>query len=321
MVVSTRRQTAGPGPRQPVPDLEAHPSEEELIASFLRPCAAAVASGAAPPPCAPFVHDADVYSADPAELTAAFAPAVAGGNGDEAWYFLSAVRAKTRDGQRKARTVDSGEGCWHSEAGAKPVVDDAGRCLGHRQSFSFVTKVDGRRVRSGWLMVELGLDGDDAGVVLCKIYFSPRARVGGGGAAGGRKRKAAAAGDRNNPARQQRRRTRPTAEAGASLDDDGEDDDGEEEESTHGGGMIAEESSAAGGQGKEEEEELWTDDSFFSWWMRNRMQLMEEYGIVDRSDEEILEATGFDKVVKALESNVRSRYPELPTEEQLRGYY
>ncbi|CAL4974766.1 unnamed protein product [Urochloa decumbens] len=307
MVVSTRRQATGPGPRQPPPDLEAHPSEEELIASFLRPCAAS--SGADRP--FAFVHDADVYSADPAELTAAHAPAVAGGNGDAAWYFLSAVRAKTRDGQRKARTVDSGEGCWHSEAGAKPVVDDAGRCLGHRQSFSFVTKVDGRRVRSGWLMVELGLDGDDAGVVLCKIYFSPRARVGAGGAAGGRKRKAAAAGDRNSPARQQRRRTRPTAEAGASLDDDDdEDDDDEEEESTQGGG-VAEDSSAAGGEGKEK---VWTDDSFFSWWMRNRDQLMEEYGIVDRPDEEILKDTGYDKMVKALERDPNRCY-ELPPEE------
>ncbi|CAO1945510.1 unnamed protein product [Urochloa humidicola] len=296
MVVATRRQTAGPGPRAPQPDLEAHPSEEELIASILRPCAAA--SGASPPPCPPFVHEADVYSADPAELTAAFAPAVAGSNGDMAWYFLSGVRAKTRDGQRKARTVDSGEGCWHSEAGAKPVVDDAGRCLGHRQSFSFVTKVDGRRVRSGWLMVELSLDGDDGGMVLCKIYFSPRARVGGGGPAAGRKRKAA---DRNSPAtaaRRRRRCERPTAtEAGASLDEE-DDDNEEEEESTQGGGGIAEESSAAGG---EKEEELWTDDSFFSWWMRNRSQLMKEFNIVDRSDEEILKDTGYDKHLKAIE--------------------
>ncbi|CAO2183281.1 unnamed protein product [Urochloa humidicola] len=317
MVVATRRQTAGPGPRRPPPDLEAHPSEEELIVSFLRPRAA---DSGAPPPCA-FVHDADVYSADPAELTAAFAPAVTGSNGDAAWYFLSAVRAKTRDGQRKARTVDSGEGCWHSEAGAKPVVDDAGRCLGHRQSFSFVTKVDGRRVRSGWLMVELGLDdGGDAGVVLCKIYFSPRARVGGMGAAAasaaGRKRKAAAAaaGDRNSPAARRRRQARATAgEAGASLEDDDEEEEEEEENI-----QVAEESSAAGGEGKEKVEELWTDDSFFSWWMRNRFQLMEEYGIVDRSDEEILKSTGYDKLFKAIEIDLND--PGLPTEDELRGY-
>jgi len=44
------------------------------------------------------------------------------------------------------------KGCWHSEAGTKPVLDKAGRC--HCQSFSFMTKADGRRVCLGWLMVE-----------------------------------------------------------------------------------------------------------------------------------------------------------------------
>jgi len=167
MVVATRRTTAA-RPPPPPPDLAAHPSEEELITSFLRP-----RLGGAPRPRA-FIHDADVYSAGPDELTRGFDPAVAG-NGDSAWYFFSPVRAKNREGQRKARTVGSGEeaGCWHSEAGARPVVDGAGRCLGHRRSFSFVTRAaGGRRVRSGWLMVELGL-GDAHDVALCKIYFSP----------------------------------------------------------------------------------------------------------------------------------------------------
>src|SRR5690348_10896833 len=104
MVVTTRAKTAPPRPRPPPPDLEAHPSEEDLITRFLRPRAAASSSSSPP---RSFVHDADVYSADPSELTAGFAAAVAS-NGDGAWYFLSAVRAKTRDGQRKARTVDTG---------------------------------------------------------------------------------------------------------------------------------------------------------------------------------------------------------------------
>ncbi|KAF0902986.1 hypothetical protein E2562_022616 [Oryza meyeriana var. granulata] len=90
-----------------------------------------------------FIHEADVYSADPAGLTRGFAPAVARSNGDEAWYFFSAVRGLKR--RRKARTVDDGAGCWHSEASAMP-------------SFSFMTKDNGgQRVRSGWLMVELSL--------------------------------------------------------------------------------------------------------------------------------------------------------------------
>ncbi|CAD6230355.1 unnamed protein product [Miscanthus lutarioriparius] len=149
MVATRSKTTPGPLPRsRPRPDLAAHPSEEELITSFLRP--RVVSGDDRDRPCsASFIHDADVYSAGPGELTARLAPEVAS-NGDSAWYFFSAVRAKTRDGQRKARTVDSGDGCWHSEAGAKPVVEEGhgGRILvGHRQGFSFLTKVDGRRVR------------------------------------------------------------------------------------------------------------------------------------------------------------------------------
>ncbi|OEL17235.1 hypothetical protein BAE44_0021746 [Dichanthelium oligosanthes] len=295
MVVATRCRKA-PGPTSPrAADLAAHPSEEELITSFLRPRVLADYAGGGAP-CA-FIHDADVYSADPDDLTRAFGPALAS-NGDAAWYFFSVVRAKTRDGQRKARTVESGEGCWHSEAGAKPVVDEAGRCLGHRQSFSFVTKVDGRRVRSGWLMVELGLDDADD-VALCKVYFSPRARHGAGGpSAAGRKRKAAAAADDRNPASpRQRRRARPT-EASASHDDDDVTADGAEvEQSTQGGsGVVAGESTAGG----DSDEELWTGGSFFSWWMRNRDRLLVEYGIVDRSDEELLKTLGLDVLMKDL---------------------
>ncbi|GJN18094.1 hypothetical protein PR202_gb05215 [Eleusine coracana subsp. coracana] len=207
-MVGTRSSDA-PRPRA---EFFSHPSEEELIARHLLPRVSSPASTADAAhqnnnPSS-FIHDADVYSRGPAELTNTFAPAVAS-NGDRAWYFLSAVRAKSREGQRKARTVDSGEGCWHSEAGAKPVLLEPGRRLGHRQSFSFVTKVDGRRVRSGWLMVELGIDGTDE-MVLCKIYFSPRAHLLTGGpksdpapASSSHKRKAvipAAADKKKNPA-------------------------------------------------------------------------------------------------------------------------
>nr|CAB3477920.1 unnamed protein product [Digitaria exilis] len=282
MVVTTRAKTE-PRPRPPPPDLSSHPYEEELITRFLRPRAAASTTTDHPCASASFVHDADVYSACPDELTSRFAPARASNNGDDdgAWYFLSAVRAKTRDGQRKARTVDTGEGCWHSEAGAKPVVDETGWLLGHRQSFSFVTKVDGGRVRSGWLMVELSLDADDdvdenaTDMVLCKIYFSPRARLNGRGAptsssAAGRKRKAAVD-DKKNPtlSRQRRRRVDDTTS------------DAEEKDRNKGGEMA-----------NDEEEELWADDSSFSWWMRNMDQLMKEYNIVDRPDEEIQKTHG-----------------------------
>ncbi|XP_066311293.1 NAC domain-containing protein 18-like [Miscanthus floridulus] len=295
-MVATRSKTA-PGPRpRPRPDLAAHPSEEELITSFLRP--RVISGDGRDRPCsASFIHDADVYSAGPAALTARLAPAVES-NGDSAWYFFSAVRAKTRDGQRKARTVDTGEGCWHSEAGAKPVVEGsgAGRILvGHRQGFSFVTKVDGRRVRSGWLMVELSLDGADADdVVLCKIYFSPRASASASAAeSSGRKRKAAA--DDKNPASsaRRRRRGRPTeAEAGTPTPNNDEEKDNTQQSRR---GLPDENSTVT-----DDPDELWTDDSFFSWWMRNKDWLMEEGDIVDRTDEEIQKTYGLDEYLRLL---------------------
>ncbi|KQK09093.1 hypothetical protein BRADI_2g46020v3, partial [Brachypodium distachyon] len=158
--------------------LDAQPSDQELLSSFLRERVSSGAGSDKNSSCGGFIHEADVYSAHPAELTRRHGAALAS-NGEEAWYFFSAVRAKGSG--RRARTVDSGEGCWHSEAGSKPVVSahlrggGGGGLLGHRQNFSFVTKEDGVRVRSGWLMVELGLHGDGQDeVTICKVYFSPR---------------------------------------------------------------------------------------------------------------------------------------------------
>jgi hypothetical protein len=152
-----------------------HPSDVDLLNNHLIPWI----SGKIRKP--EFIHRVDVYTADPTELTTKFLPALTV-DGEQAWYFLSPVRAKGRRGPRKARTA--GEGCWHSEAGSKPVQDDLGHKIGRRQSFSFVYKTDdGRssRIRTGWLMLELGLDCEPPGasrsseeMVLCKIYFTPR---------------------------------------------------------------------------------------------------------------------------------------------------
>ncbi|KAG8055868.1 hypothetical protein GUJ93_ZPchr0001g30563 [Zizania palustris] len=106
-------------------------------------------------------------------------PPACSGDGEEVWYFFSPARRKTARGQRRARTVDRGEGCWHSEAGVKAVLDGGQRRIGHRQFFSFMKKDDDRRpVRTGWLMVELGLDRKQQDrtehSVLCKIYFTKR---------------------------------------------------------------------------------------------------------------------------------------------------
>uniref|UniRef100_A0A0E0LZF4 NAC domain-containing protein n=1 Tax=Oryza punctata TaxID=4537 RepID=A0A0E0LZF4_ORYPU len=160
-----------------------HPTEQELIASYLHPRLLLTATNpAAAATAAGFIHHADAYAADPADLTARHLPARAA-DGSRAWYFFSPVRTTTERGTRRARAVESGDGCWHSESGVRAVVDAAGRRVGHRQFFSFVKKreEDGKRVRTGWLMVELGLDNDASNpasssneLVLCKIYMTPR---------------------------------------------------------------------------------------------------------------------------------------------------
>ncbi|CAM0882097.1 unnamed protein product [Alopecurus aequalis] len=152
-----------------------HPAEVELISKYLRP---RTTSGKS---CKSwgFIHHADVYTVDPMKLTETFLPARTV-DGEEVWYFFSLVKTKSLHGQRKARTVESGAGCWHSEAGCKSVLDAHGRRVGRRQFFSFVIKKNRKRIRTGWLMVELGLDRQQdenmpsEELVLCKIYFTPR---------------------------------------------------------------------------------------------------------------------------------------------------
>ncbi|XP_044976648.1 uncharacterized protein LOC123444097 [Hordeum vulgare subsp. vulgare] len=157
------------------PDFSAHPSDQVLIKSYLTP---RVASGEHP---CHFTHDADVYTASPGALTRTYSPAMAS-DGEKAWYFFTVLPAKSAHGQRRPRTVGTGEGCWHSEAGVKPVLD-GDHPIGWRQFFSFMSKEEGQRVRSirtGWIMVEIGLDhgqqeGPSDEPVLCKVYRSPRA--------------------------------------------------------------------------------------------------------------------------------------------------
>ncbi|XP_066309371.1 NAC domain-containing protein 67-like [Miscanthus floridulus] len=169
--------------KPPCRAFQSHPSDLELVDSYLRPWVeTGVKTGA-------FIHDAYVYAADPAGLTRQFAPAVAG-DGERAWYFYTPLRHKSVHGKRKTRTVATGGGCWHNEAKSKPVYmvsNGKQHQIGHRQSFSFVKKDTGVRVRTGWLMIELRLLKDGAGQepeaeedgalgnrVLCKVYRSPR---------------------------------------------------------------------------------------------------------------------------------------------------
>ncbi|CAO2170983.1 unnamed protein product [Urochloa humidicola] len=167
--------------KPPCAAFQSHPTDLELFNSYLRPWVETGLKAGA------FIHEADVYAADPADLTRRFAPAVAQ-DGERAWYFFTPLRHKSVRGKRKARTVATGGGCWHNEAKSKPVYTgiNGKRQIGHRQSFSFVKKDGGGRVRTGWLMMELRLLKDGAtadgkgeaaamgNLVLCKVYRSPR---------------------------------------------------------------------------------------------------------------------------------------------------
>ncbi|CAM0882043.1 unnamed protein product [Alopecurus aequalis] len=251
MVAPTRRSKATPN-RQDF-ELDAHPSEQELISSYLTP---RVVDG---DKSCRFIHNGDVYAAHPADITREYAPAVSS-NGDEAWYFFTAVRA--RGGGRKARTLDLGEGCWHSEAGSKPVVSAHHGGVGYRQNFSFVTKEDGARVRSGWLMVELGLhdDGQDE-VTLCKVYFSPRAAAK-KPAASARKRKA----DAPAPAHQCHRRARQKTSGSDTDQDEHPAENGDHAKAGKQEGLV------------EPEVEV-EDRTCFYWWLRNKDTVRVEAGM------------------------------------------
>ncbi|KAK1594684.1 hypothetical protein QYE76_017774 [Lolium multiflorum] len=169
-----RRTSAAPGAvaaaAAPRPDFACHPSDQALVQSYLIP---RIASGQHP---CKFTHDADVYAAGPDALTTQFPPAISG-DGEKAWYIFTTLPAKSTHGQRRPRTVATGEGCWHSEAGVKPVVVDGDHQIGWRQFFSFMTKDAGRSTRTGWIMVEIGLEQQEGltdELVLCKVYRSPR---------------------------------------------------------------------------------------------------------------------------------------------------
>jgi hypothetical protein len=167
--------------KPPRPFFQSHPSHTELVDSYLRTWVEdGVKTGA-------FIHDADVYGSDPADLLQQFAPVVAH-NGERAWYFYSLLRYKHSSGKRKKRST--GSGTWHSEAKPKPVFmasKSNWHQIGLRQTFSFVVRNEtGALFRTGWIMMEHRLLNDDGEEkqqeeegflvyrVLCKVYRSPR---------------------------------------------------------------------------------------------------------------------------------------------------
>ncbi|KAG8077532.1 hypothetical protein GUJ93_ZPchr0007g3255 [Zizania palustris] len=91
----------------------------------------------------PYVHEVDVYAADPEDLTRDFSPAIVV-DSSVAWYFFTNMRSKRSYGQRKVRMVETGEGSWHAEGAAECVVTGVHRDreVGRRHTFSFGKKED-----------------------------------------------------------------------------------------------------------------------------------------------------------------------------------
>jgi hypothetical protein len=169
-----------------VPGLSFTPQDDELITRYLGP---KIASQPLPTGTADFIHETDVYAADPADLCASFPPSYSGiDESSKIWYFFTCPKAKNSRGSRKSRTVGENKGTWHSES-RKDVFagKEKDRLVGYRRSFSHETSSG---EKSGWLMMEFGFGANqEDGPVVCKIYKTPRPAT--AGCSARKKRKAA----------------------------------------------------------------------------------------------------------------------------------
>ncbi|CAO1945508.1 unnamed protein product [Urochloa humidicola] len=157
-------------PSPPAPPIPSHPSDTELINSYLQPRLLFPGTTVGD-----FIHEADLYAADPDHLTDLFSP-VTSGDGKKAWYFFTTLKRESGFKHGIKRAVDTGEGRWEEEEGSpQPVLGGrpAGtRQIGLRQVFAFVRKEGAREVRSRWFMVELRVNPSDL-LVMCKVYRGP----------------------------------------------------------------------------------------------------------------------------------------------------
>ncbi|KAK3147100.1 hypothetical protein QOZ80_3BG0278050 [Eleusine coracana subsp. coracana] len=133
------------------------PANYKLISVYLR---RRLAGDPLPAATAAYFHDVDIYTTDPATLTAGLQPAPTGKADGDFWLFFTPLRSKSSTDSRKSRRVGGGLGTWHSEHAPEDVVDDEGNLVGHRQLFSYKDK-GGRR--SGWSMWEFGATDQEGG--------------------------------------------------------------------------------------------------------------------------------------------------------------
>uniref|UniRef100_A0ACD5T8G2 Uncharacterized protein n=1 Tax=Avena sativa TaxID=4498 RepID=A0ACD5T8G2_AVESA len=151
------------------------PGDADLITLYLK---RKISGSPLPTPTARYIHDADIYAAEPAALVAGLLAASPKNDGEtKEWYFFTSVRAKSSRDTRRCRAV-AGGGTWHSEKARIQVLDGDDEVVGYRQFFTF-------EPRNGWLMLEFSVvDREDGGghrgeaiPVLCKIYQTRRQPV------------------------------------------------------------------------------------------------------------------------------------------------
>ncbi|KAF8689454.1 hypothetical protein HU200_041776 [Digitaria exilis] len=162
-------------PETPPPGDDAFAPADDTLLAFLHQ---KIAGAPLPAAAVAHFHNADIYAADPATLTAGYRPALEKkGEAGSCWFFFTRVRPKSASDSRKSRLVGSGVGTWHSERAPRRVLDGEGNCVGQGQYFSYKRKI-GKNCseRSDWYMVEFSEDhgadhervhGGEPQLVLC----------------------------------------------------------------------------------------------------------------------------------------------------------
>uniref|UniRef100_A0A0D9WZF1 NAC domain-containing protein n=1 Tax=Leersia perrieri TaxID=77586 RepID=A0A0D9WZF1_9ORYZ len=162
-----------------LPGLSFLPSDTVLVDRYLLPKIAGTSLDDLG--CKAFMHDVDVYSLPPDELTAKYEHAPTGTDGAKVWYFFCPITKPKNAGKgtiRRSRTIGGDIKRWYHSEGSKKEVNGCAAIGGYYQKFTYKEKTaSGGNVKPGWLMTEYGVAPEHGGtdMVLCKIYMSPRA--------------------------------------------------------------------------------------------------------------------------------------------------
>ncbi|CAM0946916.1 unnamed protein product [Alopecurus aequalis] len=143
------------------------PTDEEAVTYYLPLLIAGSAHGAEK-----LIHHAEVYSCEPKDLAAAYAPAPQAVSSGDRWFFST---CKRKNGSKTRSERVAGTGSW-TGGGKTRSVHQAGVKVGEVKKLSF--KKD--NVCTGWIMEEYRWLRPEAAVVdgekvLCKIHLSPTA--------------------------------------------------------------------------------------------------------------------------------------------------